>query len=373
MIKQINFIKSARQPEFTKFHRPCSIALPALGSLGSKMAKVESKLAFLFQIWKRRNDPAPFFAILVLNSKCNGNCSYCYMKESTREEIELPLDRVLTTIDELAKVGCLEVTFHGGEALLREDLGQIIEHAKNRRLITHLVTNGQLLAERINEIQRVDSVSISLDGGRDFNDRVKGLPGYFDKALEGLDILKSRGIKTSINCLILPGTLGELPYLLELAKSRRLGLQFLPDINRLMGRRDINQRYRDELLEILESLLEHKGRGYPILASRKALKRGINWILEKDRYLLAPAPHCTAGFKSVIVDYDGYVLPCFGFNDQKRISITDLDVVDAMKKIRENHDCDFCINFPYIDQTAIMHFDWSVILEYGWSVLRGLR
>ena len=332
-----------------------------------------SELRALWKLLRNRSNDVPLFAIIVLNSCCNGNCSYCYMADARRQNVELPYDLVTRLIDELAENDCIEVTFHGGEALLRDDLGSIIDCAWRAGLMTHLVTNGLLVAEKIDSLAHVDSVTVSLDGDRDFNDRVKAHPGYFERAGGAVRLLARRGIKTSINAILLPGSFDQIPFLCEFARAEGVGVQFLPDIRRIDKGSRAGGTYEDELTRSLDRILDFKRRGYPVITSEHALRTGLNWLRGEPRHRARKSYPCHAGSKSVIVDYDGRVYPCFSFRSGADVFIHNTPLVEAMKKARAAAPCDFCINFPYIDQSAILNLNLSVMADYARSVLRRLR
>ncbi|MBR6477993.1 MAG: radical SAM protein, partial [Lachnospiraceae bacterium] len=72
---------------------------------------------------------------------CNQNCVHCYAagQEQSSEE-ELSTVDWFKIIDKCREIGIPQVTFTGGEPTMREDLFELIEHAK--WFITRLNTNG---------------------------------------------------------------------------------------------------------------------------------------------------------------------------------------------------------------------------------------
>ena len=121
--------------------------------------------------------------------------------------------------------------FSGGEPLLYRGLDQVLAHVKRRGLIAALVTNGSVLArhaERLVEIG-VDNVTVSLDGPEAVHDAIRGVPGAFRRAVEGIRSVQSakrlagsRFPTLKINCVI---TQSSLPTLAETyAIARELGV-----------------------------------------------------------------------------------------------------------------------------------------------------
>ncbi len=91
----------------------------------------------------------------------------------------------------------------GGEPFLRSDMADIVRVVrkacpKARILIT---TNGFLyhsIEKQIDNILKADpaiAFRLSLDGGRDMHEKIRGIPGAFEKVLHAVDLLKKKNIK----------------------------------------------------------------------------------------------------------------------------------------------------------------------------------
>ena len=72
----------------------------------------------------------PFAVAWHLTYRCNYNCKYCGIPSRACPREELTTGEVLSTIDGLKKLGTKRIHFCGGECLLREDLGKIIDYCK---------------------------------------------------------------------------------------------------------------------------------------------------------------------------------------------------------------------------------------------------
>jgi MoaA/NifB/PqqE/SkfB family radical SAM enzyme len=95
---------------------------------------------------------------------------------------ELSTEQIFSIIDELADNGTQRVSISGGEPLLREDIGEIISHIKKKGMGCGLNTNGLLVPDRIEEVRKVDSITISLDGEREAHEANRGR-GTFEKVM----------------------------------------------------------------------------------------------------------------------------------------------------------------------------------------------
>ena len=86
---------------------------------------------------------------LTLTNRCQCKCIHCCDKADVPVSHcdELTTDEVFTLLEQAVSLGCSEVCFTGGEPTMREDLLELIAHARKVRLIPKMNTNGLLLTE----------------------------------------------------------------------------------------------------------------------------------------------------------------------------------------------------------------------------------
>ena len=110
---------------------------------------------------------APLKVYFDFTYLCNLECRHCITNSSPRadRQNELPSERIVVIMDELAAVGVLEIAIGGGEPLCHPDLFSFLNHARAIGLNVVLTTNGVLataeVAERLKECQ-VSEVRVSL-------------------------------------------------------------------------------------------------------------------------------------------------------------------------------------------------------------------
>ncbi|MGD0577025.1 MAG: radical SAM protein, partial [Candidatus Staskawiczbacteria bacterium] len=119
--------------------------------------------------------PPPKYVGWDCTRSCNLNCEHCGAKKETYQT-ELTTDQVKKIIDRISSSGCEYFETTGGEPLLRKDLSEIFEYAKNRGLKTSLATNGFLINEsNAPKLSKIfDSVQISLDGPEKIHNKIRG-------------------------------------------------------------------------------------------------------------------------------------------------------------------------------------------------------
>jgi len=139
---------------------------------------------------------------------CNLECVHCRRLEVSHELSKKDLDhqQAMRFIESLPETGNPIVVFSGGEPLMRPDIFELAQRAKEIGLPTALATNGtpvdDAVAKRI-----VDTgfrrVSISFDGpDPDTHDKFRGIDGAFVDSIRGFKALRSLGMSMQINTTI---------------------------------------------------------------------------------------------------------------------------------------------------------------------------
>jgi len=147
---------------------------------------------YLRSLLSRRS---PGYLILFLTHRCNAHCGHCFdtpQRLAVTQEQELDSDRIRRLARRLGPVGHLSLT--GGEPLLRDDLPEIVDTLYRDGGVRSfsLSTNGSLPArtERAvaSALESAPSarfiVTLSFDGIGDDHDRLRGVPGLYDRARE---------------------------------------------------------------------------------------------------------------------------------------------------------------------------------------------
>lgn len=154
--------------------------------------------------------------------RCNLSCVHCRASSlSSPYAGELDTARSLRLIDEIAAFSQPIIILTGGEPLLREDIYEIADHGTKKGLRMVLATNGTLLTPEIvgKMLQAgIQRVSVSIDGrDRESHDAFRGVPGAFDAAMGGIDLLKRGGMAFQINTTITQQNLDQIESILALA------------------------------------------------------------------------------------------------------------------------------------------------------------
>lgn len=174
----------------------------------------------------------PFEVVWNFTRRCNLRCKHCYEDAGARGYPELSTDEAKQVIDVLSKiagVGIPALSFSGGEPLTREDFFEVASYAKGRIPYISIASNGTLItkdnAKKIKDAG-VDYVEISVDGITPYiHDEFRGVPGTFEKAIQGVKNCVEEGIDTCIATVIHKGNLAETKDIIKLVKE--LGVRFI--------------------------------------------------------------------------------------------------------------------------------------------------
>ena len=174
-----------------------------------------------------------YFAI---TKRCNLQCAHCFNGSGVTGTDELTCDQVCRVLQAGKDDGFTEVQLTGGEPLIREDIFQIIEWARRKKLVVYLQSNGVIGETVMKKLENADPqflrFIISLDGFKT-NSRFRGST-VTDRSVQSIQILSSR-FNLRINTL-LSAYMGqdEIDALILLAQSTGAALAFNPVIP--MGR-----------------------------------------------------------------------------------------------------------------------------------------
>lgn len=190
----------------------------------------------------------PLKALIELTTRCNYRCGHCYNfnrhNPTYKGDKGLSTEEVLALISELAKLGVVELTFSGGEPLLRPDIAQLIAHSYSLHLITLLKTNGSLLdAELLAELAEtgLSEVEITIYGfSAESHDAFTGVKGSFEATLQAIEEFGSYSseLKVFVTAAVLAHNHQELHLQPDLEK--RLGQKIRANAV-CHGRNDLDQ------------------------------------------------------------------------------------------------------------------------------------
>ncbi|MGB9714599.1 MAG: radical SAM protein [Candidatus Bathyarchaeales archaeon] len=174
----------------------------------------------------------PFEIVWNFTYQCNLRCKHCYEDAGSGKRTELSTEEAKQVLDKLSKIadiGLPALSFSGGEPLIRRDFFEVAAYAKKRIGYVSIASNGTLItkdnAKKIKDVG-IDYIEISVDGASPtLHDEFRGIPGAFERAMEGVKNCVEEGIDTCIATTLHRDNLSELNKLIDLSKS--LGVRFM--------------------------------------------------------------------------------------------------------------------------------------------------
>jgi Y-X(10)_GDL-associated radical SAM protein len=265
-------------------------------------------------------DHVPVHVVWEITLACNLHCQHCGSRAGKRRPGELTTEECLEVVESLARLGTREISLIGGEAFLRKDWTEIVRAIRGHGMYCSIQTGGWAFTPKRLEdgiAAGLQGVGVSIDGLREMHDRVRGMRGAFDNALDVLRRAAAAGINRSVNTQIGPETppqLRELMHTVIDAGARQWQLQ----LTVAMG----NAVDNDALLlqpHQLHTLI-------PLLAelSDEGAERGFTMVVgnnigyfgpyeHKLRGVMHPDEHwtgCAAGQNVIGIEADGTVKGC---------------------------------------------------------------
>lgn len=166
--------------------------------------------------------------VVVWNTtkRCNLRCVHCYAQaESSSGKDEIDTKEAKQIINDLASFGCPVLLFSGGEPLVREDLPELAQYAVEKGMRAVVSTNGTLInQDKARELKKIglSYVGISLDGGKEIHDHFRGVPGAFDRAMQGVENCQNEGLKVGLRFTINKRNMQEITKVFSFVRERQI-------------------------------------------------------------------------------------------------------------------------------------------------------
>ena len=284
---------------------------------------------------------------LVVSTKCNLACDYCYETRVGSEEMNKSDSKKENMIFETAKQAVdgffgivnehrqpkVFIRFFGGEPLINWRLiKQVCEYVKtidtDAEIVYFLNTNGTLVREEMAEYMSKNNfeVDVSLDAPNTINDKYRVFKGKcrrrgtFDKVDEALTILSKHGVSVEVSTQLNNDNMGLMREFVDYVKQ----MDFDFEINTLIC--DDKGLCTAPIEERVARLMETKE-----YAEKQGVKIAGKWIRLYRHTIDGTLNYCSRYGEQFSVNPSGIVYPCSGLD-------TELGTVDAMRSILGNVD-----------------------------------
>ncbi|HEX8137868.1 MAG TPA: radical SAM protein [Pyrinomonadaceae bacterium] len=278
--------------------------------------------------------------ILFVTSRCNASCRTCFY----HEELNRPGDLTFGQIEKVSRTmpPVTDLWLSGGEPTLRRDVPEIINTFVSNNGVGRVIipTNG-LIKTRVFEI--VDRalqahptldlyLNIALDGYGETHDRIRGVPGNWEKTLDCIRSLyplkeKHRDrFRLNVNTVVCAENYTEIEKLSEfLWANFRLDGQYFNIVRGETLAGDEIKRVPPEVLPKMYERVAALTRRYSdrMFADDDASRRFVKNVAyvgaitthyrTQHANFAGPTPWpfpCTAGETTAVIDYNGDVRAC---------------------------------------------------------------
>jgi radical SAM protein with 4Fe4S-binding SPASM domain len=265
-----------------------------------------------------------------ITGRCNLACSHCYLSAGKRRGNELSTEECCMLINDLHEARVPLLIISGGEPLVREDIWEILDHARKTGIKTALSSNGTLInddtAGRLLD-SGVEYVGVSLDGASAAtHDRIRGIPGSFERSLAGLRSCVRAGIPCGIRMTVTRDNRDEVSGVIDLAlrlSVPRFCLYWLVPSGRGSEEYRNKQVSADEAEKVFDYLCRCACSIDPTtleILSVDAPQDSVHlmtWVEKEDPdnrdalcLLARQGCHCSAGTRVANIDPEGNLYPC---------------------------------------------------------------
>jgi len=266
----------------------------------------------------------PDHPVWEMTTACNLNCVHCHTAGGEPGADELTTEQAKLLLDDLSRVGNFRMmAFTGGEPLMRPDLFELLAYSGELGFTNTIATNATLIDDKVARRLRDHGVviaAVSLDGfTAETHDRVRGMTGSFDAAVEGMRALTGAGILLHINITAMEYNMNQLNRLMTLVDDLDTGIlliyQLVPvgrgrSIEKAALGKDANEWLANFMAQAqgqTNAIMEPVAgpQYWPFLLNRARISSGM------ALYMAEKVFHgCSAGRGFVYIKPDGAVWPC---------------------------------------------------------------
>jgi sulfatase maturation enzyme AslB (radical SAM superfamily) len=172
---------------------------------------------------ERLPGPTPWPSVIYVgvNNRCNYFCEFCDIGRANLERKKIhsdfvynlwtdhmaPFDAWKALVDDVSRFKPI-IAVTTAEPLLYPKLLDLVDHVHLRGMEIWVTTNGSLLPDKAPRLleHRLDRLQVSIDGPPEVHDKIRGVKGAFQHAMDGIDfIMRNRSGKSpyvSVNCTI---------------------------------------------------------------------------------------------------------------------------------------------------------------------------
>ncbi|MBZ5564061.1 MAG: radical SAM protein [Acidobacteriia bacterium] len=251
----------------------------------------------------------PTTIALLLTELCNARCVHCDIWKNKGREESPTIEQWSKFLRDLRRwLGPVQITFTGGEALLRPFTIDLVRYAASLGFLVEHLTHGywddQSKIERL-ALANPWRVTVSVDGIGETHTRIRGRDKFFEKTLSTIHTLSRVRKERSLDFALLLKTVvmeHNLEGVCDVARfARQNGAQVwyqpieqnynTPEDPRWFEHSDNWPKDSSKAVAVVEQLIQMKRDGFPIANGFHQLEVMIPYFRDPQKTLLTTRSH----------------------------------------------------------------------------------
>ena len=314
----------------------------------------------------------PLSVYLSVTDRCQAACEYCNIPN--RKLKEMSTQQILDLVRQARECGAVRLQLVGGEPLMCDDIGRIVNFAKEEGLYVTMSSTG-FPADRISLLKNIDMVFLSFDGQKEIHDSHKGTGGY-DNLMKAINTFKDLKIKFLTTTVLTRINKDSVGFILKTAQEKGFMTVFQPLYYTTVSYENhfhlakVADKYilaNDEIRKLFQDLISAKKKGAPVLSSFSYLAYMARWQDYRKIYSPKRCPNvkCWAGRLYCYLDTGGLLYPC---GDSIGI-VAGRDCLkegfgEAFANLNLNHGCQSCIIACDLEKNLLFSFNAAAIMNW---------
>lgn len=269
------------------------------------------------------------------------NCDMCYVRMS-REEMEevgrlRTMEEWTKTAEDMMRAGTLFVLLTGGEPLLYPHFRELYQKLRELGMIITINTNGTLIDEAWADFfaeNKPRRINITLYGAsNETYERLCHYPGGFDKAVNGIRLLRERNIDVKVNGSLAKANVDDRMKIIELGESLdapvRIDTYMYPSVRERNHAYNNQARLDPEMAAKARVEVLRREMGEEVFAQYRKIQ--LDEAENTPEGEAVPGQMtCRAGKSSFVVNWQGEMRSCVVL-DKPSIPLRDVEFEEAWK------------------------------------------
>jgi radical SAM protein with 4Fe4S-binding SPASM domain len=283
------------------------------------------------------NAPPPESIFWEITAECNLKCLHCVVSADKKQQSELSTQEGLGLINEWRSMGVRDITFSGGEPLIRKDFFDLVHATKKQNFTIGLATNGTLITPSVaGELKKLQvNIQVSLDGSNaDIYGKFRGSKKAFDQAIKGIEVLLSAGHDITIGTVISKHNIDDIPEMLKLVESYGIKyFRLIPFIPCGRGKENSTLELAPEKVKEVSAYLIEERRKRPFEITTLEFEHTFN-VPPPDNIDPSQPSECGGALHYCTVTPIGEVLPCHYFEGVSADNVKEQSFSQIWKRSR---------------------------------------